>query len=175
MFELLIQDAKRYVVPRRKFSNVISYYFAGILILLISEGFIATVIHRLSFALVKHHLRPIAFIISKFGLFFTGIYIHPCTIIGGGVKLNHSGTTIRAKSIGKNVEFVGSITVGERDAYSDNVPAIGDNVYVGAGARIFANIGNNVKVGANAVVINNVEDDSTCVGIPAKVISRSRV
>ena len=55
------------------------------------------------------------------------------------------------------------------------VPIIGDNVYFGAGSKAFGpvKIGSNVKIGANAVVVKDIPDNSTAVGIPAKVIVKS--
>jgi serine O-acetyltransferase len=55
------------------------------------------------------------------------------------------------------------------------VAVIGDNVYIGVGAKILGNIsiGNNVKIGANAVVVSNIPDGATAVGIPAKIIARN--
>lgn len=51
-------------------------------------------------------------------------------------------------------------------------PVLGNNVYIGAGARIIGNVrvGNNVRIGANAVVVNDIPDDATAVGVPARVV-----
>ena len=62
-----------------------------------------------------------------------------------------------------------STTIG---AEKDESPVLGDNVFVGAGAKIVGavRIGSNVKIGANAVVVDDIPDGATAVGIPAKVI-----
>ncbi|WP_260267260.1 serine O-acetyltransferase [Pediococcus parvulus] len=59
------------------------------------------------------------------------------------------------------------------DWVSDNTPIIGDNVYIGPGAKLFGkiHIGNNCAIGANAVVNKNVPDNVTVAGIPAKIIN----
>lgn len=51
-------------------------------------------------------------------------------------------------------------------------PTIGNNVFIGSGAKILGNIkiGNNVKIGANAVILKNVEDNTTVVGVPGKTV-----
>lgn len=69
---------------------------------------------------------------------------------------------------GKNVTIFQQVTVGER---MGKAPQFGDNVYIGAGAKIIGDIkiGNNVRIGANAVVIRNVPDNADAVGVPAKI------
>lgn len=74
-------------------------------------------------------------------------------------------------SIGKNAWIAQQVTIGQ--AIDKNVaPIIGDNVIIGAGAKIFGcvHIGNNVTIGANAVVTHDVPDNCFCAGVPAKVI-----
>ncbi len=77
--------------------------------------------------------------------------------------------------IGKNCSIFQQVTIGE-DLKTANVAAtIGDNVLIGAGAKIIGNvfIGNNVKIGANAVVVDDVPDNCTVVGVPARIVKRS--
>jgi serine O-acetyltransferase len=81
-----------------------------------------------------------------------GIVIHPDSIIGNNVKINQH-VTIGGRGLGGN-------------------PIIGNNISIGAGAKILGGvrIGNNAKIGANAVVLIDVPDNSTAVGIPARII-----
>jgi serine O-acetyltransferase len=65
------------------------------------------------------------------------------------------------------------VTIGNRYLHKPlEAPQLGNNVNIGAGAKIFGKIkiGNNVNIGANAVVLHDVPDNSTVVGIPAKII-----
>ena len=72
--------------------------------------------------------------------------------------------------IGKNCTIMQQVTIG-LDA-EGNAPIIGDNVFIGAGARIIGKvvIGDNAKIGANAVVVKDVPANATAVGVPAKII-----
>lgn len=73
--------------------------------------------------------------------------------------------------IGKDAWIAQQVTIGQ--AIDENVaPILGDNVVIGAGAKIIGNvrIGNNVTIGANAVVVNDMPDNCICGGIPARVI-----
>ncbi|MHB9140545.1 MAG: serine O-acetyltransferase [Paludibacter sp.] len=96
----------------------------------------------------------------------------PKNVFGAGLCLVHYGTIVvsaRAK-IGENCRIHPSTSIGDYNG----VPIIGDNVYIGPGAKLFGNIsiGNNVAIGANAVVNSDVPDNVTVGGIPAKIISQ---
>ncbi|WP_183243577.1 DapH/DapD/GlmU-related protein [Anoxybacillus mongoliensis] len=86
-----------------------------------------------------------------------GVVIHPDAIIGNNVTIFHQVT------IGINPGELGKST---------KAPIIGDNVFIGVGAKIIGDvkIGDNVKIGANAVVVKNIPANSTVVGNPAKII-----
>lgn len=76
--------------------------------------------------------------------------------------------------IGKNLRIHVCTNIGTMAGYSDLAPIIGDNCYIGPGAKIFGpiRIGNNVAIGANAVVNHSFETDNISLGgIPAKIIS----
>jgi len=106
-----------------------------------------------------------------------GIRIQPTMVIGPGLFIGHFGginVSVQSK-IGKNLNISQQVTIGVSNRGGrKGVPTIGDNVYIGPGARIFGNIkiGNNVAVGANCVVTKDVPDNSVIVGIPGKVISK---
>lgn len=107
-----------------------------------------------------------------------GIDIPYQTRIGSGFYIGHySGIFVSGKVIiGKNCNISHGATIGETvRGKRMGCPTIGDNVYIGPGAKIIGGItiGNNVAVGANAVVTKNVPDNAVVVGIPAKVISRN--
>lgn len=127
----------------------------------------------------KKALYPV-FIISRLILqrykYKYGIDIYPATKIRSGFYIGHSGgIVVNVNSvIGKNCNISQGVTIGVSNR-GDNMgsPTIGDNVFIGPGAKIIGGIkiGNNVAIGANAVVTKDVPDNSVVAGIPAKVIS----
>ena len=107
-----------------------------------------------------------------------GCDIHP-NVFGPGLCINHSeGVIVNGNSrIGSNCRINAGVNIGSFSKFNDefthyNAPEIGDNVYIGPGAKIFGKIkiGNNVAIGANAVVFTDVPDNSTVVGIPGRII-----
>ena len=89
--------------------------------------------------------------------------------IDGGLYIAHpAGTVISAAKIGRNCSVIAAVTIGMRNEHA--FPTIGDNVFIGAGARVLGgiHIGDNAKVGANAVVLHDVAPDTTVVGVPAR-------
>lgn len=104
------------------------------------------------------------------GAYFEGIPILPHDL---------SGIFIASTAhIGKNVTILQQVTIGGNPATYDGTSpisqaaTIGDNVIIGAGAKIIGDvkIGNNVKIGANAVVTHDIPDNCIAVGVPARVI-----
>lgn len=95
-----------------------------------------------------------------------------CTIGPGLIIYHYSGIVINTHVIiGENCVIRQGVTIGNRKS-DDDVPTIGDNVDIGAGAVIIGKIkiGDNVKIGANAVVLKDVPDNCTAVGNPARHI-----
>jgi serine O-acetyltransferase len=96
----------------------------------------------------------------------------PLNVFGPGLSIAHYGTIVvnRNAKVGKNCRIHVSVNIGEGKG---EVPIIGDNVYIGPGAKIYGGItiGNNVTIGANAVVNKSFPDNVTIAGIPAKVIA----
>lgn len=106
----------------------------------------------------------------------TGIEIHPGASIGKNLFIDHGTGVVIGETavIGDNVTMFHGVTLGGtgNEKGKKRHPTIGNNVFIGAGAKILGNIaiGNNVKIGANAVVLKDVEDDRTVVGIPGYVV-----
>lgn len=102
----------------------------------------------------------------------TGIQIPPNTC-GPGLQNWHYGYIIinGATQIGKNLIIYPGVEIGHK-VVNGGCPIIGDNVFIGSGAKIFGNIkiGNNVTIAANSVVLNDIPDYAVVGGVPAKII-----
>ena len=129
-------------------------------------------IYSIEIPIVSHILKIIfqvfRFLIST----FYGIDIIMTSKIGPGFYIGHFSGIIIDGEFGQNCSIGQCVTVGTKGAgKSDGTPLFGDNVYVGAGAKIIGSlkIGSNVRIGANAVVITDIPDNSIAVGVPAKV------
>lgn len=118
----------------------------------------------------NNNYRFLAKVIWRLIYILFSCHIPPTCKLGEGVNIAHGlGIVIHQNSIiGKGTMIYQHVTIG-----SGNGPIIGNNCILGAGCCILGNIrlGNNVKVGANAVVINDVPDNCTVVGVPAKIIT----
>ena len=104
----------------------------------------------------------------------TGIEL-PCEVpVGANFRIDHFGDIIISgyASFGDNCVLRNGVTIGLKNIEEKVAPRIGNNVNIGAGAKILGNItiGNNVDIGANAVVISTVPNNAIAVGVPAKII-----
>ena len=101
----------------------------------------------------------------------------PINSFGPGLRILHRGTILinGYAKIGKNCRINVDTVVGAKLGTKDQAPTIGDNCFIGPGAKIFGkiNIGDNVAIGANAVVTKDVPSNCTVVGIPAKKINNN--
>ena len=151
-------------------------------IILTYPGVKAILFHRIANFFFIAGLELIARILSQTARFFTGIEIHPGAKIGKNLFIDHGmGVVIGETSeIGDNVTIYHAVTLGgiAPSIDSDNQrnekrhPTIGDDVVIGSGAQIIGpiKIGNRSRIAANAVVVNDVPENSTMVGIPAKAV-----
>ena len=133
-----------------------------------------------SFYLAKFDL--IARIISQTIRFFTGIEIHPGASIGKNLFIDHGmGVVIGETSIiGDNVTIYHAVTLGgispsinsDSQRNEKRHPTIGNDVVIGSGAQIIGpvKVGNCARIAANAVVVNDVAENTTMIGVPAKAI-----
>ncbi len=135
--------------------------------------------YRLAHSLWKHKARLLARWLSHLVRFFTGIEIHPGAQIGCGFFIDHGmGVVIgETAEIGNNVTLYHGVTLGGVSiAKGKRHPTIGNNVVIGAGAKVLGNIqiGENSRIGANAVVVKSVPANSVVVGVPGEVVVRSK-
>jgi serine O-acetyltransferase len=98
------------------------------------------------------------------------------TAIECGLYIGHFGDIVVHENtvIGKNFSISQGVTIGQLNrGEHKGTPKIGDNVYIGPGAKVIGNvkIGNNVAVGANCVVTKDIPDNAVVVGVPGQVIS----
>lgn len=134
--------------------------------------------HRCAHWLYSLGLPFLPRLVSHLARFLTGIEIHPGAQIGKGVFIDHGmGVVIGETAIvGDYALIYQGVTLGGTGKESGKRhPTLGENVVVGAGAKVLGNIqvGNNVRIGAGSVVLRDVPSDCTVVGVPGRVVYRS--
>ena len=133
--------------------------------------------HSISHFLYKIGLKFLARFISIIYRFFTGIEIHSGAVIGHSIFIDHGAGVVIGETtiIGNRVTMYQCCTLG---GTGKNVgkrhPTIGDDVVIGAGAKVLGpiTIGNKVKIGANSVVLMDIPEGATVVGIPGRVVRK---
>ncbi len=148
-------------------------------VIILYQGFHILVYHRIAHSLYKKKLYFLARLISQLGRFFTGIEIHPGAKIGKRLFIDHGmGIVIgETAEVGDDCTIYHGVTLGGtgKDKYKRH-PTVGNNVMIGAGAKIIGaiTIGDNVKIGAGAVVLKNIETGTTAVGVPINRIIKKQ-
>jgi serine O-acetyltransferase len=138
-------------------------------------GVHALLLHRLAHFLWSIKLKLIARIFSHLARILTGIEIHPGAQIGRRFFIDHGMGIVIGETaiIGDDCTLYHGVTLGGTTwKKGKRHPTLKNNVVIGAGAKVLGPItlGNNSKVGSNAVVVTDIPNDSTAVGIPAKII-----
>ncbi len=144
------------------------------------SGLQALLFHRVAHLLYKLHIPFIPRLLSHIARFLTGIEIHPGATIGKGVFIDHGmGVVIGETAIvGDYALIYQGVTLGGTGKESGKRhPTLGENVVVGAGAKVLGNlnIGDNVRIGAGSVVLRDVPSDCTVVGVPGRIVYKSGV
>jgi serine O-acetyltransferase len=144
-------------------------------IVLCYPGLHAVIWHRLAHRLYRMKWMLLARMLSQHSRWLTGIEIHPGATIGRRLFIDHGmGVVIgETAEIGDDVLIYQGVTIGGTGhTHGKRHPTIGDGVVVGAGAKVLGNIlvGKRSKIGAGSVVVKPVPENSTVVGIPAKVV-----
>ena len=143
-------------------------------VLLLYQGLHALISHRIAHFFYKMHFLFLARLISQISRKFTGIEIHPGAQIGRGFFIDHGMGVVIGETaiIGDNVLLYQGVTLGGTGLEKGKRhPTIGNNVVIGAGAKVLGNInvGDSSYIGANAVVIKDVPANSTVVGVPGRI------
>lgn len=144
-------------------------------VMLLYSGFHAVTLHRAAHALHKKGHKLSARAISQCAKFLTGIEIHPGATIGKGLVIDHgSGVVIgETAEIGDNCTLYQGVTLGGTGKHTGKRhPTLGNNVMVGSGAKVLGpfKVGSGAKIASNAVVLEEVPENGTAVGVPAKVV-----
>ena len=137
-------------------------------VFLLYPGFKILIYYRIGHWFYKHHFFFIARLISQIGRKKTGIEIHPGAKIGRRLCIDHGmGIVIgETATIGNDCVIFHNVTLGGTGKEKNKRhPDIGNNVMIGAGAKILGpiKIGNNVKIGANATVFKSVKSNVTVI------------
>lgn len=131
-------------------------------------------VHAISHYLSKRGMTPLANAVSGAARLAFGVRLPPTVELGEGSYFSSGGlgTVVhRRVRIGRNCVISSSVTIGSRGA-EEAVPVIGDDCFIGTGARVLGpvRVGPRSVVGANSVVIHDVPADSVVAGVPATVI-----
>lgn len=172
MFKTLIEDIKT-VFDKDPAARTIPE------VLLCYPGLRAIWLHRIAHWFWRHRMKLIGRIISEISRFINGIEIHPGAQIGRRFFIDHGAGIVIGETtvIGDDCLLYQGVTLGgtgkER---GKRHPTLGNNVIVGAGAKILGNIeiGDNVRIGAGSVVIKPVPSNSTAVGVPARIVGERK-
>ena len=144
-------------------------------ILLLYPGIKAVHSHRLAHWCYRHNLKFLARAISQRSRRRTGIEIHPGATIGRRLVIDHGmGIVIgETAEIGDDCLIYHGVTLGGTGKdVGKRHPTIGNNVLIGTGAKVLGpiKVGDNSRIAANSVVLKEIPEDSTAVGIPARVV-----
>lgn len=136
-----------------------------------TDGTAAMVLYRLMQGSRRAGIAPLEMLFNKLNVTFGG------AIIGRGAEFGEEFVLIHSQGVvingavrgGKGVHIEHQVTIGAEGRSS---PIIGDNVFIGAGAKVVGpvTVGSGARVGANAVVVHDVPEATTVVGVPAKPV-----
>ena len=145
-------------------------------VILTYPGFHARQFHRLAHSLHRLGIPLLPRLISHLSRFLTGIEVHPGAQIGEGLFIDHGMGLVIGETavIGDDCHLFQGVTLGGTSTRREKRhPTLGNNVEVGAGARLIGDItvGDNARIGAGSVVVTNVPPNATVVGVPGHVVA----
>ncbi len=144
-------------------------------VFLLYPGLHAVMAHRIANKLYRQEKYFAARAVSQWARNITGIEIHPAATIGRGLFIDHGCAVVIGETtvIGDNCTIYQGATLGGTGKHiGKRHPTIGNNVMIGAGAKVLGpiTIGDNAKIAAGAVVLKDIPENSTAVGVPARVV-----
>jgi len=151
---------------------------SAIEILLLYPGLRAVRMHRRANWCHRHNLHFLARLISQRAVRKTGIEIHPGATIGRRLFIDHGAGVVIGETaeIGDDVTIYQGVTLGGTGKHiGKRHPTIGNNVLIGAGAKVLGpfKVGDNAKIAAGAAVLREIPPDCTAVGVPARVVRQN--
>lgn len=166
MFDLLAADLRK---KAEVYELPISA--GSMLRMLLNDGSLAQILFRSMSFCQRHGLKPLSAILYRLNALITHATIGRGADLGPGFVILHSvGVVINTNvKAGCNLVIYHGVTLG---AEHNRSPVLGDDVYIGAGAKVIGGVkvGSRVRIGANAVVTKDVPDGATVVGIPARIV-----
>ena len=143
--------------------------------LLYYKGFHALVTHRFAHALWTRGRKDFALYLQSQSSRMFGVDVHPAARFGKGIMLDHATGFVvgETATVGDNCSFLHAVTLGGSGKETgDRHPKIGDNVLIGAGAKVLGNItiGHCSRVAAGSVVLAEVPPNVTVAGVPARIV-----
>jgi serine O-acetyltransferase len=140
-------------------------------------GLHAVLFHRLTHCLWGWGLKWLARFISAFARWFTGIEIHPGAVLGRRFFIDHGMGVVIGETavIGDDCTIYHGVTLGGTSwERGKRHPTLGNNVVVGAGAKVLGpiEIGDGARIGSNAVVVKGVPAMATVVGVPGRIVKQ---
>ncbi len=144
-------------------------------VFLLYPGVHALINHRMAHFLYRHHWFFLARFLSQWSRFWTGIEIHPGAVIGRRFVIDHGmGIVIgETAEVGDDVLLYHGVTLGGTGKdQGKRHPTIGNNVLISNGAKVLGpfKVGDGARIAANAVVLDEVPEDATAVGVPARIV-----
>jgi serine O-acetyltransferase len=171
MFKGLLTDARSIAQRDPAAKNTLEVF-------LLYPGFHALFYHRAAHWFFKRKLFFLARLISQFSRFMTGIEIHPGATIGRGLFMDHGMGIVVGETaeVGDNCTIYHGVTLGGTGKdKGKRHPTIGNNVLIGAGAKLLGPIaiGDNAMIGAGSVVLEDVLPDTTITGPKARPVKHA--